>query len=125
MLDLNFVRDHLPLVEQMLRNRGKDPGEILKDFPAIDQRRRAAIKQLEELKAERNKLTEEIQRKKKNKEDASVLIDQTKQMREQIPALEKQADESEAELRNILTGIPNMPHESVPVGKDEHAESSR
>jgi len=121
MLDLNFVRDHLPLVEQMLRDRGKNPDEMLKDFPAIDQRRRAAITELEKLKADRNKLTEEIQRLKKNKEDASAQIEQTKQMRERIPALEKQVDESEAELRNILTGIPNVPHESVPVGKDEQA----
>ncbi len=121
MLDLSYVREHLPEVEQMLRNRGKDPGELLKDFPAIDQRRRAAIQEMESLKAERNKLTEEIQRKKKNKEDANELIERTKQMREQIPALEKQVEASEGELKGILTGIPNVPDQSVPVGRDESA----
>ena len=120
MLDLAFVRDNLPRVEEMLRQRGQNPDEVLKDFHAIDQKRRAAIQQVETLKAERNRMTEEIARLKKNKEDATAQIEKTKQMREQIPALEKEVDEQEAKLRAILTGIPNMPHESVPVGKDEH-----
>ena len=120
MLDLAFVRDNLPLVEQMLRNRGQNPGEVLKDFHAIDQKRRSAIQQVETLKAERNRITEEIARLKKNKEDATAQIEKTKQMREQIPELEKVVEEQDSKLRAILTGIPNMPHESVPVGKDEH-----
>ncbi len=120
MLDLGYVRDNLPLVEQMLRNRGQNPNEVLRDFHAIDQKRRSAIQQVETLKAERNRITEEIARLKKNKEDATAQIEKTKQMREQIPALEKEVEEQDTNLRAILTGIPNMPHESVPVGKDEH-----
>jgi seryl-tRNA synthetase len=120
MLDLSFVRDNLPLVEQMLRNRAQNPDEVLKDFHAIDQKRRAAIQQVETLKAERNRITEEIARLKKNKEDATAQIEKTRLMREQIPALEKEVEEQDAKLRSILTGIPNMPHESVPVGKNEH-----
>ncbi|HEU5403246.1 MAG TPA: serine--tRNA ligase [Terriglobales bacterium] len=120
MLDLAFVRDNLPLVEQMLRNRGQNPGEVLKDFHAIDQKRRSAIQQVETLKAERNRITEEIARLKKNKEDAAAQIEKTREMREQIPELEKVVEEQDSKLRAILTGIPNMPHESVPVGKDEH-----
>src|SRR5512146_2269275 len=120
MLDLSFVREKLPAVEEMLRRRGQNPEEVLKDFYAIDQRRRAAIQQVETLKAERNRITEEIARLKKNKEDATAQIEKTKQMREQIPALEKEVEEQDTKLRAILTGIPNMPHDSVPVGKDEH-----
>jgi seryl-tRNA synthetase len=105
----------------MLRQRGQNPEEVLKDFHAIDQKRRAAIQQVETLKAERNRITEEIARLKKNKEDATAQIEKTKQMREQIPALEKEVEEQDSKLRSILTGIPNIPHESVPVGKDEHA----
>ncbi|MDT8070473.1 MAG: serine--tRNA ligase [Terriglobia bacterium] len=120
MLDLSFVRDNLPRVEEMLRQRGQVPDEVLKDFHAIDQKRRAAIQQVETLKAERNRITEEIARLKKNKEDATAQIEKTKQMREQIPALEKEVEEQDSKLRAILTGIPNIPHESVPVGKDEH-----
>ena len=121
MLDLAFVRDHLSEVEQMLRNRRQNPDEVLKDFHEIDQNRRAAITQLESLKAQRNKITEEIARLKKDKQDASALIEQTRQMREQIPALEKDAEEYDGRLRAILTGIPNMPDKSVPVSLDEHS----
>lgn len=119
MLDLAFVRDHLAEVEQMLRNRRQNPDEVLKDFHAIDQKRRAAITEVETLKAQRNKITEEIARLKKEKQDAAALIEQTKQMREQIPALEKEAEEYESRLRAILTTIPNIPDRSVPVGADE------
>src|SRR3954469_14921610 len=121
MLDLAFVREHLDKVEAMLRARGKNPEEILKGFHEIDQARKAAITKVETLKSERNKITEEIARRKKNKEDANELIEQTKQMREQIPALEKEAEEAEGRLREIMVGIPNMPNSEVPVGKDEHA----
>jgi seryl-tRNA synthetase len=120
MLDLAFVRDNLALVEEKLRQRGQDPAEVLKDFHAIDQKRRAAIKQMEDLKAERNRITETIAKLKKEKQDASAEIEKTKQMREQIPALEKEVEEEDARLRAILTTIPNIPHESVPVGKSEH-----
>ena len=120
MLDLAFVRDNLALVEEKLRQRGQDPAEVLKDFHAIDQKRRAAIKQMEDLKAERNRITEVIAKLKKEKQDASAEIEKTKQMREQIPALEKEVEEEDARLRAILTTIPNIPNESVPVGKSEH-----
>jgi len=120
MLDLAYVRDNLAKVEDKLRQRGMNPDGVLKDFQVVDQSRRAAITELETLKAQRNKLTEEIARRKKNKENADELIEQTKQMRERMPALEKQAEEADAKLREILTGIPNLPNDGVPVGKDEH-----
>ncbi len=116
MLDLAFVRDHLPLVEEKLRQRGMDAAATLNNFGAIDARRREAITQVENLKAKRNRASEEIARLKKNKQDASALIEETKALREQIQTLEKQAEEADADLRPIVTGIPNLPHESVPVG---------
>src|SRR5664280_2537621 len=119
MLDLGFVRDHLPLVEEKLRQRGMVPATILKDFHAIDLERRAAITQAETLKAQRNKATEEIAKLKKEKLDATALINETKQLREKISEAEKHAEESDAKLRNILTGIPNLPYDSVPLGKSE------
>ncbi|MGA2369893.1 MAG: serine--tRNA ligase [Candidatus Korobacteraceae bacterium] len=119
MLNLAFVRDHLPLVEEKLRQRGMDPAVILADFHAIDLDRRAAITKAETLKAERNKATEEIAKLKKDKQDATALINQTKELRERISEAEKIAEEADARLRNILTGIPNLPDDSVPVGKSE------
>jgi seryl-tRNA synthetase len=119
MLDLAFVRDHLPLVEEKLRQRGMNPEVVLGDFHAIDLDRRAAITKTEILKAERNKATEEIAKLKKEKQDATALINQTKELREKISEAEKIAEEADARLRNILTGIPNLPDDSVPVGKSE------
>ena len=119
MLDLGFVRDHLPLVEEKLRQRGMNPADVLEDFHAIDVERRAAITKSETLKAQRNKATEEIAKLKKDKQDATALINQTKELREKISEAEKVAEEADARLRNILTGIPNLPDDSVPVGKSE------
>ena len=119
MLDLAFVRDHLPLVEEKLRQRGMNPAVILADFHAIDLDRRAAITKAETLKAQRNKATEEIAKLKKDKQDATALINQTKELREKIAEAEKIAEEADARLRNILSNIPNLPDDSVPVGKSE------
>jgi seryl-tRNA synthetase len=119
MLDLAFVRDHLPLVEEKLRQRGMNPEAILGDFYVIDLDRRSAITKAETLKAQRNKATEEIAKLKKDKQDASALINQTKELREKISEAEKIAEAADARLRNILTGIPNLPDDSVPVGKSE------
>src|SRR5712664_1888383 len=117
MLDLNFVRENLGLVAEKLRQRGLNPAEVLKDFGPIDTERRQAITQNETLQAKRNRASEEIARLKKSGQDATAQISETKDLREQIQQREKAAEEFEANLRNILTGIPNLPHESVPVGK--------
>src|SRR6185312_3200957 len=116
MLDLNFVRDNLPLVEEKLRQRGMDPAQVLKDFHQVDTQRRHAITEAETMKARRNRASEDIARLKKSGQDASAQISETKELREQIQQREKAAEEFEASLQDILTGIPNLPHESVPVG---------
>jgi seryl-tRNA synthetase len=121
MLDLNFVRENLALVERKLLQRGMNAAEVLKDFRAIDAERRQAITQVESLQARRNKASEEIAKLKKNKEDASALIKETQDMRGQIQEGEKKAADADARLREILTAIPNLPHASVPVGTSEHA----
>jgi len=121
MLDLNFVRENLALVEEKLSQRGMNAAEVLKDFRAIDAERRQAITQTERLQAQRNKASEEIARRKKNKEDASALIQETKDLREQIAEHEKKAADADSRLREILTSIPNIPHASVPVGTSERA----
>ena len=121
MLDLGFVRDQLELVEEKLRQRGMDAGAVLKDFRELDGRRRKAIHQSETLQADKNRASEEISRLKKNKQDAAALIEQNKAMRDQIEELKKEADTEDAAMRDILSGIPNLPQDSVPVGHDEHA----
>ena len=119
MLDLNFVRDNLPRVEEMLRQRGADPAAVLKDFLAVDTQRRQAITESETMKARRNKASEDIAKLKKAGQDATAAIAETKELREQIQILEKTAADLDARLQEILSGIPNVPHESVPVGHSE------
>jgi seryl-tRNA synthetase len=117
MLDLGFVRDNLPRIEEMLRHRGMNPELVLKDFRTVDTQRRQAITSAETLKAERNRLTEQIAGLKKSGQDASQVIGETKDMRVQIQELEKAAEEYDARLSGVLVNIPNIPHDSVPVGK--------
>ncbi|HEV3206413.1 MAG TPA: serine--tRNA ligase [Terriglobales bacterium] len=127
MLDLNLVRDNLPLVEEKLRQRGLDPGEVLKNYHEIDAQRRHAITEAETMKARRNRASEDIARLKKSGQDATAQMSETKELREQIQQREKVAAELEARLRELLSGIPNLPHESVPVGKtaDDNVEVRR
>ena len=117
MLDLGFVRDNLPQIEEMLRHRGLDPDVVLKDFRTVDAQRRQAITSTETMKAERNRLTEQIAGMKRSGNDASQVIAQTKEMRQQIQEFEKAAEEYDSRLSEVLLSIPNMPHQSVPVGK--------
>ncbi|MGA9981802.1 MAG: serine--tRNA ligase [Candidatus Sulfotelmatobacter sp.] len=127
MLDLNFVRDNLPVVEEKLRQRSMDPAAVLKDFSEVDTQRRHAISAAETMKAQRNKASEEIAKAKKAGQDASAAMAQTKELREQIQTLEKTATDLDARLRDILSGIPNLPHASVPVGHsaEENVEARR
>lgn len=127
MLDLNFVRENLGKVEGMLRNRGMDPATVLKDFRELDTRRRQAITETETKKAQRNKASEEIAKLKKSGQDATTAMAQTKELREQIQTLEKTANDLDSRLRDILVGIPNVPHASVPVGQsaDDNVEVRR
>ena len=127
MLDLNLIRDNLPRVEEMLRRRGADPAAVLKDFADVDTQRRQAITEAETMKARRNKASEDISKLKKAGQDATAAIAETKELREQIQALEKTAADLDVRLRDILAGIPNMPHESVPVGHsaEENVEVRR
>ena len=127
MLDLNFVRENLPLVEEKLRQRGMDPAAVLKDFRELDTKRRQAITEAETSKAQRNQATEEIGKLKKSGQDASAAMAQAKELREKISELEKTASDFDGQLRDILVGIPNLPHASVPVGKsaEENVEVRR
>lgn len=127
MLDLNFVRENLPLVEEKLRQRGMDPAAVLKDFREVDTQRRQAITEAETSKAQRNKASEEIAKLKKSGQDASAAMAQTKELREKISGLEKTASDLDSQLREILVGIPNIPHVSVPVGHsaDDNVEVRR
>jgi seryl-tRNA synthetase len=118
MLDLAFVRDHLPLVEEKLRQRGMDPA-VLKDFKSIDSERRAAITDAETMKARRNKLVEEFQRLKKEKQNPDANLQEQRALKDKIAQADERVTGYDAKLRDLLTNIPNLPDDSVPIGKSE------
>src|ERR1700736_5576183 len=102
MLDLNFVRENLPLVEEKLRQRGMDPAAVLQDFCEVDSLRRKVITIAETRKAERNKASEEIAKLKKAGQDASAAMAEAKELREQVQTLETTAEGGDVRLRGII-----------------------
>jgi seryl-tRNA synthetase len=117
MLDLSFVRDNLELVKQKMRERGL--AEALGGFENADRLRRANLKSLEELRANKNKATAEIANLKRTKRDAEAdaLRRELRDMESGIRTLEEHVKDSEGQLRDMLLNIPNVPHASVPVGR--------
>jgi len=120
MLDLAFVRANLELVEGKLRDRGQDPAALLGDFRALDLNRRERITEAEQLKAQRNKLSEEVARLKRSGLDATAVMEETRALKSRIEELEAAAKNADAAMWLILTTIPNLPLDDVPVGKSEH-----
>jgi seryl-tRNA synthetase len=117
MLDLSFVRDNLELVKQKMRERGL--AEVLGGFENADRLRRANLKSLEELRANKNKATAEIANLKRTKRDAEAdaLRRELRDMDSGIRTLEEHVKDSEGQLRDMLLNIPNVAHASVPVGR--------
>jgi seryl-tRNA synthetase len=115
MLDLGFVRDHLDVLEKMVRDRGAKLD--LRPFVEIDTERRKLIQTNEGLKAERNKANEEIATLKRNKQDATAILVRMKEVSEEIKVSDVRIGELDEKLREFLLTVPNIPHSSVPVGK--------
>jgi seryl-tRNA synthetase len=120
MIDLAFVRANLPLVEEKLRSRGMDPAVALGDFATIDRERRDTITRVETLKAQRNTLTEEIGKLRRTGEDAAGPTERTRLLKSELEALEATAARADDRLRVVMQTLPNLPQDTVPVGKSEH-----
>jgi seryl-tRNA synthetase len=120
MIDLAFVRANLPFVEEKLRARGLNPAVALSNFAEIDRERREAITQVETLKAQRNKLTEEIGKLRREGVDAAAQTEQTRILKVEVESLETAATTADERLREMMQTLPNLPQDSVPLGKDEH-----
>jgi seryl-tRNA synthetase len=117
MLDLKFVRDNAERVAQMLRDRQVDLD--LKPFFELDEGRRRILKEVEELKRRRNAASEDIARIKKEKGDATDRIEEMRDVSQQIKTLDQELATIQDKLDDILLLLPNMPHDSVVVGRDE------
>lgn len=114
MLDLRFIRTNLDAVREMLKNRRNDLD--ISVFETIDRRRREILPALETLRHRRNKVSEEIAQMKKQRQDASGLIGEMKKVSVEIKEMESALSQVDEDLKPFLMVIPNMPHESVPVG---------
>jgi seryl-tRNA synthetase len=119
MLDLGFVRANLELVEEKLRARGADPAALLGDFRALDQSRRQAITQAEQLKAHRNELSQQVGALKKAGQDASAVMEETRSLKDKLDELDKTAASLDEQLRLSLASIPNLTRDEVPAGTSE------
>jgi seryl-tRNA synthetase len=114
MHDLNYFRDHLDVFAGMAKNRGITLD--LDAFRGLDRERRDLITKAEQLKAQRNRASEEIARLKNDKQNAGALIAEMKQVSDRIKQSDVRIAELDAGQRELLLTIPNVPHSSVPVG---------
>jgi seryl-tRNA synthetase len=121
MLDVKFVRENIELMRRMLKNRQSDLE--LQPLLVLDEARRRVLVDVEEKKHLRNVASEEISRLKKEKKDACGLVEQMKQLGLEIKALDQQLAEVEENFRDFLMNMPNVPDDSVPVGKNEKDNS--
>src|ERR1700727_1159321 len=117
MIDLAFVRANLALVEEKLRNRGMDPAVVLGSFVEVDRARREAITRVETLKAQRNRLTEEIAKLRREGVGTTTHTDQTRALKSEMESLESSATASDERLKEMLQALPNLPQDCVPIGK--------
>jgi seryl-tRNA synthetase len=122
MLDLNFVRENLDHVRAALEARAF-PTEALDTFAEADAERRRIISESDQLNAERNSSSREIGAlmKEGKREEAEARRNAVGQLKDRIAELDRARDQAEARMRELLSTIPNIPHESVPHGADETA----
>jgi seryl-tRNA synthetase len=122
MLDLNYVRDNLEAVRAALAKRGMAT-TALDDFAKADAERRQVIAESDQLNAERNTASKEIGAlmKADKREEADARRKAVNELKERIAELDQKRALSETRMRELLSTLPNIPHESVPVGKDESA----
>lgn len=117
MLDLRFVRANLKSIKEMIKNRNYDLD--LSEFEDLDKERRKRLSDLEELRHRKNDVSNRVAAMKRKGEDATALISEMKEVSEGIKTMEKDLSAYIEDLNRLLMVVPNMPHESVAVGKDE------
>src|SRR5882762_906274 len=122
MLDLNYVRENLDQVKAALTARGISPA-ALEDFARTDAERRRVIAESDELNARRNTASREIGAlmKEGKREEGDARRKEVGELKDRIAELDQLRERSETRMRELLSTLPNIPHETVPIGKDESA----
>ncbi len=119
MIDIELIRKKPDYVKERLATRDESLPNLVDKVLELDRRRRSIITKVEALRAERNKKSKEIGMLKREGKDTGSIEAQVRELKEKIESLEKEREEVEESLRKVLLQIPNLPHESVPVGEDE------
>jgi seryl-tRNA synthetase len=117
MLDIKFVRSNPQIVKEALEKRGASIN--LDEFLELDEQRREKLAEVENLKNRRNVVSKEIGSLKREGKDASDLVEEMGQVGENIKILDNQVREIDEKMESIIMAIPNIPHESLPIGPDE------
>ncbi|EOT39838.1 MULTISPECIES: serine--tRNA ligase [Enterococcus] len=118
MLDIKMIRQNMTMVKEKLATRGV-PADVLEEFVKLDEERRTLLVKSEELKKQRNDVSAEIAQLKRNKENAKEKIAAMKTVGADIKEYDAKIAAIDEELKMIATTLPNLPNDSVPIGKDE------
>ncbi|MEA3280838.1 MAG: serine--tRNA ligase [Thermodesulfobacteriota bacterium] len=116
MLEIKFVRQNISKVQKALLMRGETAD--IEIFSNCDDERRAVLLEIEELRHRRNLVSQQIASMKKDGDDTDALVTEMREVSNKIKDLDKSLSETEEKIYKILMGLPNIPHESVPIGKD-------
>lgn len=119
MLDIKFIRSNPDLVKKAMKNRNADLDSMVDEVIEIDAERRNLMGEMESEKARQNDVSKKIPQMKKEGKDTTEIMKEMKTLSEKISSLRAKISELEEKQRQILLSIPNVPHESVPVGKDD------
>lgn len=117
MLDLKFIREHLDEVKKALEVRKSNAP--IDEFIKLDEKRRALIQESESLRNRRNTVSQQIGKLKKEGKDASKLIAEMKEVGSKIKEIESELSKVDERIKQIVLSIPNIPHESVPLGESD------
>ena len=123
MLDIKYVRSNPEEVVAGMKKRGMDLD--LAPFLALDEKRRALLTEVEQLKNTRNTVSKEIGKMKKSGENADALVAEMSKVGDDIKALDQQVSEIDAQMNEIILSIPNIPHDSLPEGGEENYRVER
>ena len=122
MLDIKYIRENIDIVKENIRKKNQDEKlELVDRVVELDELRRENIKETDAKRARRNEIADLMPKlfKENRQEEANILKEEAKKIAEEIKELEKSVEEETEEYNNILLTIPNIMHESVPVGKDD------
>lgn len=119
MLDIKFIRSNPDLIKKAMKNRNANLDSMVDEVIEIDAERRNLMGEMESEKARQNDVSKKIPQMKKEGKDTTEIMKEMKTLSEKISSLRTKISEFEEKQRQILLSIPNVPHESVPVGKDD------